>query len=484
MSHSPTQNRDAVSASDCWDLTPLFPDTDQWETLYKNLEERLPGYERFKGSLGDSLEVFSDALAFDHDMARDLEKIYTFAHLKNDEDKTQSLGEDIFQRAMNLYTRIMDASSFMVPEIQTLGTETLTAYMADERLKDYEFYLEKIIRNIPHTRDAQVEQILAMAGESLAAPRQIFSQLDNADLVFGTIRDKEGKSKDLTHGNFVTFLSQGDRGIRKQAFHQYYAVYDRHKHSIAASLGASIKKDLFLARARNFSTARQASLFKDNVPEAVYEKLISSVRQGLSGLHNYLNFRRKALGLETLCIYDTYVPVIPDVDFKMGYDEAVETCIKALAPLGEEYCRRLEKGLTRGWVDRYENKGKRSGAYSSGCYDSPPYILLNYEENTINSLYTLIHEAGHSMHSLYSKESQPYPSADYTIFVAEVASTLNETLLTRYLLKKYDGDPRMKAYILNREIDNIRATFFRQTMFAEFETIVHSKAAQNQALTL
>ena len=272
--------------------------------------------------------------------------------------------------------------------------------------------------------------------------------------------------------------------MRKKAFDRYYGVYDAHKHGIAAALAASVKKDLFVARARKFDNTRQAALFKNDVPESVYDTLVARVRDNLSSHHRYLAFRKKALNLPALRMFDTYVPVVPDVDFHMDFDTAVQTCLEALAPLGEDYCTQLEQGLTGGWVDRYENKGKRSGAYSSGCYDSPPYILMNYDASSINSLFTLIHEAGHSMHSLHSKQTQPYATHDYTIFVAEVASTLNETLLTRHLLDKYDNDPKMKAYILNREIDNIRATFFRQTMFAEFEKTVHGMAAQNQPLTL
>ena len=485
MHYAPDQHRKDVSQADCWNLTPLFTAVEDWESLYTDLENRIPDYGEFKDSLGKTVETLRACLDFDHGMGRDLEKIYTYAHLKNDQDKTDGDADNLFQRAMNLYTRISDAGSFIIPQIQAIPGDTLAGYLADPAIADYKFYLEKIIRKIPHTRNAETEQLLAMAGESLNAPQQIFGQLDNADLNFGKIVDDRGESTPLTHGNFVSFLSKPDRDLRKKAFHQYYAVYDAHKHTIASALASSVKKDLFLARARHFETAREAAMFTDNVAPEVYDTLVSSVKDNLGPLYRYLEFRKKALGLGELHIYDTYVPVIPDVDFHMDYDEAVATCLAALAPLGSDYCGTLEAGLTTGgWVDRYENKGKRSGAYSSGCYDSPPYILLNYDGNTINSLFTLIHEAGHSMHTHYSNRAQPYPSHNYTIFVAEVASTLNETLLGRYLLEKYKDNPKMKAYILNREIDNIRATFFRQTMFAEFETIIHTLAAQNRALTL
>lgn len=484
MSDTRLPTREEIPEQDCWDLTSLFLSDQDWETLYKSLEDRIQGYAPFKDQLHRSYEDFKACLDFDHDMSRNLEKIYTYAHLKNDQDKTDARADDLFQRAVNLYSRIGDAASFIPPQIQAIPEKIMAKYLGQASILEYRFYLEQLIRNTPHTRSSEVEQLLAMAGESLSAPRQIFSQLDNADLDFGTIVNPDGKSQTLSHGNFTLLLSHKDREFRKQVFDQYYKVYDSHKHTIAATLSASVKKDLFYARVKQFSDARQAALFKDNVAICVYDNLISSVKENLGPLHTYLDFRKKVLKLSELHVYDTYVPLISNVDFKMPYAEAVTTCIKALAPLGKDYCRTLEQGLTRGWVDRYENKGKRSGAYSSGCYDSPPYILMNYEKESINSLFTLIHEAGHSMHSYYSKKHQPYPSNAYTIFVAEVASTLNETLLSQYLLEKYDHDPRMKAYLLTREIENIRATFFRQTLFAEFETRIHDLATQNKALTL
>lgn len=385
---------------------------------------------------------------------------------------------------MNLYSRASEASSFIVPEIQTLPEDTINAYIKDASLSDFRFYLEKIVRNKPHTRSPEIEQIMAMASEVTQSPRLAFGQLDNADLSFGTITDESGESVELSHGNFISFLSNPLREIRKTAFKTYYSAYEDHKHTITATLSSSIKKDVFLSRVRHHENCRRASLFADDVSDSVYDNLVSTVRSNLDPLFRYLNFRKKALGLPELHFYDTYVPVVSEVDFNMSYDEAADTCIKALSPLGDDYTSTLEKGFTSGWVDRYENKGKRSGAYSSGCYDSPPYILMNYDSNTINSLYTLIHEAGHSMHSLYSNKHQPYANASYTIFVAEVASTLNEILLGKFLLEKYSNDPKMKAYIINREIDNIRGTLFRQTMFADFEHITHTIAEENKPLTL
>lgn len=484
MVHQPDAPRKEVLQRDSWDLSPMFQTIEAWETLFQTLEKKIPAYDDFKGTLDQGPDRLLACIEFDHGVGRQMELLYTFAHLKNDEDKTQSDNESLFQRASNLYTRIGEASSFMSPEIQAIPPDQLTSCLNKDAFKPYRFYLEQMIRYIPHTKDAATEQLLAMAAESLGAPQRIFSQLDNADLNFGTVKTPSGEESPLTHGNFITFLGHKDRNFRKTVFDQYYQTYHDHRHTIAATLAASVKKDLFWARARNFNSARQAALFADNVPADVYDNLIDNVKKAFPPLYRYLDFRKQALGVDELHMYDTYVQLVPDVDFHMDYEEAVATCIEALAPLGQDYCRTLEQGLLNGWVDRYENKGKRSGAYSSGCYDSNPYILLNYDPNSINSLFTLIHEAGHSMHTYLANKTQPYPTHGYTIFVAEVASTLNEALLARHLLGKYTDDPKMKAYILNREIDNIRGTFFRQTMFAEFEHIVHGLAGNNQALTI
>jgi oligoendopeptidase F len=372
----------------------------------------------------------------------------------------------------------------MRPEIQAIPDEIVSRYLEDESLAEFHFFLEKILRYKPYTRSESEEQILAMSSEIANAPSQVFGQLDNVDIKFGTITDERGAQIELSHGNFTTFLISTNRGIRKKAFFQYYQAYQEHKHTLAAALTHSVKKDLFYSRVRSFQDCRVAALFSDNIQETVYDNLIETVRNNLEPLFKYLNFRKKVLGLKDLHFYDTYVPIIEDVDFRMPYEKAVDVGIRAMAPLGQGYCQILKEGLLGGWVDRYENRGKRSGAYSSGCYDSPPYILLNYEENNINSLYTLLHEAGHSMHSYYSKKYQPYVDHDYKIFVAEVASTFNEDLLSRYLLEFYRDDPKMTAYIINREIDNIRATLFRQTMFAEFEKITHTVVEANEPLTL
>jgi oligoendopeptidase F len=467
-----------------WDLTPLFQDDESWESLFVEIENKLNAYNDFKGRLKDSPAVFRDAVAFDLSVSREVERLYTYAHLKSDQDKSNQFYLGLHQRAITLATRASELSSFLTPEIQALPDDVAAAYLDDDRMDEYRFYLYKILRYKPHTRNESEEKILAMSREVANSSAQVFGQLDNVDLNFGSVEDENGKEIELSHGNFSTFLINPHREVRHRAFFQYYQAYDNHKHTLAATLTHSLKKDLFYARVRHFETCRAQPLFADDVSEEVYDNLIDAVKDNLSPLYKYLDFRSQALGLDSPHFYDTYVPIVKDVEYQMPYEKAVDICAAAVKPLGKDYARILKAGLLGGWVDKFENRGKRSGAYSSGCYDSPPYILLNYEENNLNSLYTLIHEAGHSMHSYFANQNQPYVNHAYTIFVAEVASTFNEDLLSRYLLKYFEENPKMKAYILNREIDNIRATLFRQTMFAEFEKNTHSLLEANRPLTL
>ena len=467
-----------------WDLTSLFVSDEVWDKLFDEVESQIEAYNGFKGHLKDSITVFKKALDFHLSLTRKIERIYTYAHLKSDEDKSNQLYLGFHQRAVSLHTRASEASSFMIPEIQSIADDQIDSFLADESIAEYRFYLEKILRYKPHTRSETVEHILAMSREMANAPTQVFGQLDNVDLNFGSLEDESGKEIELSHGNFSTFLISPNREVRKKAFFQYYQVYENHKHTLAATLVHSFKRDLFYSRVRNFDNCRAAALFGDNIPENVYDNLIKTVKRNLAPFFKYMAFRKQTLALSELHFYDTYVPIVSDVTFDIPYETAVEISIQAISHLGEKYINVLKEGLLGGWVDRYENRGKRSGAYSSGCYDSSPYILLNYENQNINSVYTLLHEGGHSMHSFYANNHQPYVDHDYTIFVAEVASTFNENLLSRYLLEHYKNDPLKTVYILNREIDNMRATLFRQTMFADFEKITHQTVETNAPLTL
>jgi len=475
--------RNEIPAEHTWDLMPLFVSDSNWEEVYSNTEQLIPRYKNYEGKLADSFDVFLQAIEFDLSIARDIDRLYTYAHLRSDEDTTNQNAQAMLQKAHSLAQRAAEASSFLVPEIQSLPEAVISNYLTNTNISQYVFYIEKILRYREHTLSKEIEEILAMAHEVVIAPMEFFRKLDNADMRFGTITNEQGNTVELSHGNFITFLMSYNRDVRKNAFHTYYKAYDNHKYSIAQSLASSVKKDVFFSRVRKFKSCLHQALFPDNIPDTVYHTLIETVSSNLQPLFKYLSYRKEALGLTELHFYDTYVPLVADVPFSMEYEEACDVCAQALHLLGEEYISTLHTGLLGGWVDRYENRGKVSGAYSSGCYDSPPYILLNYDANTINSLYTLIHEAGHSMHSYYSRKNQPYVYHEYTIFVAEVASTLNEILLSHYLLQQYSDNPRMQAYILNREIDEIRGTLFRQTMFAEFELLVHTMAENNKPLT-
>lgn len=475
--------RDEIPAEHTWDLTPLFVSDSNWEEVYSNTEQLISRYKNYEGKLADSFDVFLQAIEFDLSIARDIDRLYTYAHLRSDEDTTNQNAQAMLQKAHSLAQRAAEASSFLVPEIQSLPEAVISNYLTNTNISQYVFYIEKILRYREHTLSKEIEEILAMAHEVVIAPMEFFRKLDNADMRFGTITNEQGNTVELSHGNFITFLMSYNQDVRKNAFHTYYKAYDNHKYSIAQSLASSVKKDVFFSRVRKFKSCLHQALFPDNIPDTVYHTLIETVSSNLQPLFKYLSYRKEALGLTELHFYDTYVPLVADVPFSMEYEEACDVCAQALHLLGEEYISTLHTGLLGGWVDRYENRGKVSGAYSSGCYDSPPYILLNYDANTINSLYTLIHEAGHSMHSYYSRKNQPYVYHEYTIFVAEVASTLNEILLSHYLLQQYSDNPRMQAYILNREIDEIRGTLFRQTMFAEFELLVHTMAENNKPLT-
>ncbi len=477
-------DRSDIDPSDQWNLKPLFGSDTAWLHHFEALVAEVEGFDRFRGRLGDSPQRLRDAIAFQLDVSRKLERLYTYAHLRSDENKADTHYLGLHQKVLSLHARVSELSSFIRPELMAIAADRMDRLVQAPELVPYRFHLEQILRYRPHTLSGSEEALLAMGTEVGQAAAQIFSQLNDVDLNFGMVEDTAGHQMELSHGNFITFMMNSDRTIRLRAFHQYYATYEAHRYTLAASLAASVKNDVFNTRARRFTSCRAAALFPDRVPEEVYDALVDTVRTHLGPLYDYLDLRRYALGLDELYIYDTYVPIVKDAEFSMSYEDAVDLCMAALSPLGAEYVDTLRKGLLHGWVDRYENRGKRSGAYSSGCYDSPPYILLNYDADNINSLYTLIHEAGHSMHSFLSNRSQPYVYHDYSIFVAEVASTFNETLLSHHLMAYYADNPTMQAYILNREIDNIRATLFRQTMFAEFERQTHAIAENHEPLTL
>jgi oligoendopeptidase F len=387
-------------------------------------------------------------------------------------------------QVQNLLTRISEAAAFVVPEILAIDDERFGKFLADPALKDWGIKLHKIRRMGPHVLSVPEERLLALSNVALSGYDDTFSQLTDVDMKFGVLADETGREQALSQSSFSSFLVKRDPKLRKRAFHQFYAEFRDHQYTLAAALAYSARADVFRARARHYPSALEAALFPDDVPVAVYNGLIQSVRANLKPLFRYFDLRRRVLGLAELHHYDTYVPLIPEIQTRFTFDEAVEMVLDALAPLGKEYFQVLAEGLrSRRWCDRYENKGKRSGAFSAGSYGAPPYILMNYKQDVFADVYTLAHEAGHSMHSWFSQSSQLFQDYEYPIFLAEVASTFNEELLTHHLLRT-TNDPKMRAYIINREIDDLRGTLFRQTMFAEFERIIHAIEESGDALTL
>lgn len=476
--------RDEISENSQWDLSGLYSSNEEWDKDLKALEADLPRYASFQGTLVQSFSKLKECVEFDMNFSRRLEKLYTFAHLKNDEDKTNNFYQGNFEKAMRLLHEAGSASSFIRPEIMAIPEGRMSAFLEEKEMEFYKFHLEQILRYRKHTLSDKEEKLLAASEEMGRAAQDAFDMLDNADLRLGEIEGENGEPLALTHGNFQSLMQNYDRRVRKDAFHAYYKAYESHCFTYSALLSASVKKDLFYSRSRNYPCYRAKALFSENIEEEVYDNLIESVHQNLKPLYKYFDLRKRLLDLGELHIYDCAVPLVKNIKWHMSYEDAVEKIKIALQPLGSEYIDLVGKGLLQDrWTDRYENKGKRSGAYSSGCYDSNPFILMNYKEDNINSVYTLAHEAGHSMHSLYSRRNQPYLYANYTIFVAEVASTFNESLLTKFFLSQ-DIDKDTRVYLLCREIDNFRGTLYRQTMFAEFEHRVYQAAENNQPLTV
>ena len=477
------RTRDAVPPEDCWDLTSLYADDDAWNQSFDDLQSRIDHFETFRGRLGESAAVLAEALRFDSEFDRDAERLGTYAFLKTTEDQGNSDYQAFKARYQNLVVRAGQAASYMRPELLTIDDPTMDAFLNDPAVEPFRLQLERLRRYRPHTLSDREERLLAMQGEMASAASNIFRQLNDADLSFGTIEDHHGETVELSHATFSQLLESPDRKVRRKAFHQYYATFTQHENTLAATLAGSIHRDVYYARARNHDSSLHAALFPDNVPVAVYDNLIGAVRKSLPAVHHYFDVRRRKMGLESLHHYDTYVPILSDIEKHHTWDQAVEVVIDSLAPLGESYTDALRRGLSGGWADRYPNKGKQSGAFSCGTFDGDPYILMNYKPTVLNDVFTLTHEAGHSMHSYYSAANQPFEYYDYTIFVAEVASTFNEQLLSEHLMNNA-ADDRERAYLINNQLDSIRATVVRQTMFAEFERRTHEMAEAGEPLTV
>ena len=465
-----------------WRLEDIYAGDELWEQDFQRVREMAGEVEVYRGKLEQSAQSLLEALRLQEDLEELNEKVYIYARMRRDEDNANPIYQALTDRADSLNTLVQMALSYLVPEILALPAETLERFRQEEEgLTLYHFALEELLRQKAHTLSAAEEQIIAQVGEVAQAPANIFRMLNNADITFPSIRDEEGKEVEVTHGRYIQLLESKDRRVRREAFTSLYSTYRKLKNTVAATLGSSVKRDVFYARVRKYPSALQAALFSDNIPPEVYENLIQTVRRNLGALHRYTALRKKLLGLDELHMYDLYTPMVGDVQWKLTYQEAVRMVREGLAPLGASYGEILAQGFASGWVDVLENRGKTAGAYSWGPYGVHPYVLMNYQEN-VNNLFTLAHEMGHAMHSYYSHREQPYVYAHYRIFTAEVASTVNESLLMDYLLKTVTEKDK-KIYLLNYYLEQFRGTVYRQTLFAEFEKMIHEKVESGEALT-
>lgn len=472
-----------VREGDTWDLRSLFASDTEWDEALLKWEKRIPLFRDYVGTLGESAEKLAQCLIFDLEIDREADRLGTYAHLRMSEDTAATPAQRMMGRFQHAATKAGELSSFLQPEIMAIQASVLAGWLEEPVLQPFRLMLQRVVRNRPHVLSEPEERILAMQGTFAGTAGKVFRQLTDADMKFGTIADGKGNELELSNATFTTLLHDSVPEVRKSAFHQYYAQYESHANTLAATLSGSNERDAYAAKVRCHPSAVEAALFADNVPLAVYDQLIAAVRAHLPIVHRYYELRRRLLGLDEIHHYDCYVPLVPELEQRHTWDEAIQEITASLQPLGTEYCDQLEAGLRGRWCDRYPNVGKQSGAFSSGTYDSDPYILMNFQEDVIEHVFTLAHEAGHSMHTRLSADAQPFQYAGYTIFVAEVASTFNEQLLTRHLLSKAHS-PKQRAAIISREIDAIRGTIIRQTMFAEFERMSHSSVESGEPLTL
>ena len=475
--------RREVPAADTWDLSSLFASDAEWETALAAWEARIPEYAALAGTLGRGPEALAAALDLDLALEREGDRLGTYAHLRAAEDQAAPEAQRMTGRFRHVATDLAAKASFLAPEILAIPAPTLDAWIALPLLAPHRVALERLVRTRPHVLSEREERLLAMQGTFAGTAATVFRQLTDADMRFGTVVDGRGRSVELSNASFTSLLLDADREVRRTTFHRFYEQYEAHAHTLAATLAGSVEHDVYAARVRNHHSAVEGALFADNIPLAVYDQLVAAVRAHLPAVHRYYDLRRRLLRLPDIHHYDCYVPLGEDAPRRHRWGEAVDLVVAALEPLGDDYCRRLRGGLEGRWCDRYPNAGKQSGAFSSGTYDSDPYILMNFREEGVEHVFTLAHEAGHSMHTRLSAEAQPFQLAGYTIFVAEVASTFNEQLLSSMLLARARS-PRERAVILSREIDTIRNTIVRQTMFAEFERLTHRSAEEGQPLTL
>ena len=481
------KERTDVPEGDKWNVGALYPNIDAWkaemEAVCRPQEKpHWPEIETYKGRLGEGASILKEFLDLTFDLDRKMSKLYTYAHMRHDEDLAQEEHKVIHTQITTIHHDFGQETSWAEPELLSLSDEAIASYLKDPVLKEYHFHIERIVRQKPHTLSADQEKLLALAAQALGTPSKSFSAFNNADLKFPPVKNQKGEELEMSHGKYMVYLRDADRTLRKNAFHSMYETFLSFENTLCELVNGKVQSAVFSMRARQYPSCLDAALFGNKIDTKVYSNLIETVRDHLPTLHRYLGVRKKALGLDELHMYDLHVPIVKSVDLRYDYDKAEALVIESVEPLGKEYQSILHQGLKADrWVDRYENQRKRSGAYSTGCFDSMPYILMNFQ-GTFSDLTTLAHEAGHSMHSYYSHKNQPYPYSHYPIFLAEVASTFNEELMFHKLMGE-DLKKEVRAFLINQKIEDIRNTFFRQTMFAEFELFLHKLAEESTPLT-
>lgn len=474
--------RHEVAEEMTWDLTTIFENDEAFEIALSEVSALAKEVKELQGTVSESSDALLEAIETTLKANQKIERVYVYSHLKNDQDTADNTYQTLHARSVAVLTELSEASSWFNPEVLAIPEEKLASFMAEnEKLKRYEHLLNDLTSQREHVLSAREEELLAGASEILSASSRTFSVLNNADIEFPTVKDEEGNEVKLSHGLYGKLMESSNREVRKGAYEALYTTYRGLKNTFASTLSTHVKSHNFNAKIRNFSSARAASLANNNIPESVYDTLLEVVNKNLPLLHRYVELRKQLLNVDELYMYDMYTPLTGDAPIAYTIEEATETTLKSLEPLGEEYQGILKEAFDNRWIDWYENEGKRSGAYSSGAYDTNPYILMNWQ-NSMNHLYTLVHELGHSVHSYHTRNNQPYAYGDYSIFLAEIASTTNENILTDYLLKT-QTDPAIRIYVLNHYLDGFKGTVFRQSQFAEFEHYIHQKAQEGIPLT-
>ncbi len=473
--------REEQKKENTWNMEDLFLSDTIWEQSLQEVSEKINEYQKFSGKIRESKKNLLDYLKWNDAVNLQAERLYVYSHQKYHQDMTNATYQDYAGRAQKLLVDIRSAASFFEPELLDIDENILNQWLEDSRFADYRRYIREILRGKEHTLDKKTEEVLAKSQRMASAADNIYAAYHGADIDFPEITDSEGKKIKITHGNFVPLLNKPDRELRKKVFKAVYKTYGSMKNTVAAMFHANVEQACFYADVRKYPSTRAMYLDGSNIPEGVYDNLIDVVHENLDLMHRYVTLRKKALGVEELHMYDIYVPIVNPPEERIPFDKAKEMVIEGLSPMGKEYIGKLKEGFDNRWIDIYENEGKRSGAYSWGAYGTHPYVLLNYQ-GTLDHVFTLAHEMGHALHSYYSDTTQPYSNAGYKIFVAEVASTCNESLLIHHLLKQTET-PKTKAYLINHFLEQFKGTLYRQTMFAEFEKITHKMVEEGKTLT-